>query len=364
MFIITGIAMGKWVAPPPLIIADDCYRTIIGAYLTQMFPERIGSVILDGVVDAHLYTNELAMAGFPNDLQDVELALQRWTVGCAASSKCKLSSLGNGTAEGVMSIINEVLTTAYKTYDGTVWSQMGLMVNGTMPLDVHAWPYDLFSHYLYWYLYSASSWKKLDEHVVGLYTLQQNRTSLDARSSSARQINRAVTPSHWNVPGQWSDVQTSSAWAQAVYAIGCGDAQRPPSNYTTLDVFEKIIDTTDRVSRHFGTTPSPRWFCHRWTTRAVERLQDVPGIQTNFKIKPKNVVLVIGTTADTITPFSSARKLASKKRLGNKARLVQFDAIGHSSSKSRRHTTILLSLTLFNRSVKQYGNPTNQLKAS
>ncbi|CAG8625997.1 13714_t:CDS:2, partial [Acaulospora colombiana] len=53
-----------------------------------------------------------------------------------------------------------------------------------------------------------------------------------------------------------------------------------------------------------------------------------------MNIKPKNVVLIIGNTEDPTTPYSSARTLASSKHLGNKARLVKYHTLGHTSTST------------------------------
>jgi hypothetical protein len=93
-------AMGKSLQSFWDQVLTICTRTLIGAYLTQMFPDRVGKVILDGVLDAYSYTTGLPMAGLPYDVQDVESALRGWSAACGASSKCLSSALGNGTAGG------------------------------------------------------------------------------------------------------------------------------------------------------------------------------------------------------------------------------------------------------------------------
>lgn len=303
--------------------------TILAAYLIEMFPHRVGKVIADGVLDALNWSNAPIMNAFPADLKDTEAALRGWSAACASSSNCNLAALGNGTTDGVARIIDSVLDTAYKTYDGTVWSRLALMLNGTMPSDIHAWSYDSVASILFGMLSSSQNWHALDGILSFLYTSQNNITSSSIASRSEPTpllpFLKSVSPG-WGIPNQWSGV--SDAWSQTVYAIACGDSQNTPSNYTTSTVFDIAIRASQTVSSHFGTVKSPKWFCHRWTTRAVERLNG------KFDKRPKNVVLVIGNSLDPITPYAGAKAMAAKKRLGKMARLVQFNAIGHFSGES------------------------------
>ena len=300
--------------------------TILVAYLIELFPDRVGKVVADGVLDAITWSNAPPMNGFPADLKDAEAVLRGWSSACASSSRCSLSNLGNKTTGGVVGIIDSVLNTAYKTYDGTVWSQTALLVNGTLPPNVHDWSYDNLATIVFGMLFSSQNWHALDVLLSLLYAQQNNSTTSSFNSRSERiklplHIN-LISP-RWSASGQWSE--GDDPWSQGIYAIACGDSQDIPSNYTTSTVLDISIDASQDVSSHFGTVRSPKWYCHRWSTRAVERLSG------RFDTKPKGVVLVIGNTYDHVTPFASAVSMASADRLGSKARLVQFNAIGHYS---------------------------------
>ena len=112
-------------------------------------------------------------------------------------------------------------------------------------------------------------------------------------------------------------------------AILCGDSA-DPTKATTKDVFNEIVRISQVVSHKFGSSLSARFYCHRWSSRAVERYQGP------FNKKPKNVVLVIGNQADPITPFRNAKMVASEQYLGNSSRLVQQWDFGHTSKAERR----------------------------
>jgi TAP-like protein len=120
----------------------------------------------------------------------------------------------------------------------------------------------------------------------------------------------------------------------SIAAIFCGDAA-DSIGATTEDVFNEMIRVSQTVSHKFGANFNSRFVCHRWTSRAVERYQGP------FNKKPKNVVLVIGNQADPITPFRSAKLVASAQYLGSNARLIQQWDFGHTSGAERGWSVML-----------------------
>ncbi|KIM20518.1 hypothetical protein M408DRAFT_30301 [Serendipita vermifera MAFF 305830] len=310
------------------------YGTLIAAYLTQMFPHRVGKVIADGVLDAFTWTRTPITTGNPIDFTDTEKVLQAWSTACASSANCALATLGNHTADGVMRVIDGILNTSYDVYDGSKLSLYDFIANGTAPTYSFSWSFYLLTSFVDNLLHVATNWQYLDLFLSGAYAMQNNATTALGTRSEAKDLltTTNLKLSRGSLPRQWADL--SSVWSQAGFAIACGDSQRPLSNYTTATLFEEVIQVAQGISPHFGTLLNVRWLCPGWTTRAVERLGDIRGIPYNLNIKPKNVVLVIGNSADPVTPFASAQALASKKRLGSKARLVKFNAIGHATTSN------------------------------
>jgi hypothetical protein len=315
------------------------FSTLLAAYLVQMFPDRIGKVIIDGVLDAVSYSNGLPIDAFSVDLEDVEKALEGWATYCAAApDKCVTASflqtllnVTSVTSADIIATIDSILATAYLTYDGTIW------VNGSAPASPTGWTYMDLAYLIYGALYSVSSWKQLDESIVSLYAMQNNIT-LPSDGSSTNTIassKRSMTTDSLSRLSKRRNLlgflPRDISQGEAVYSIACGDTIDLNTNdsniLTTESVFEKIVQVAQNVSYHFASVLNPRWVCHKWAPRAVERLP-LP-----MTIRPKNVVLVIGNTADTICPYSSAQKLASEAHLGNMARLVKFNAVGHTSGE-------------------------------
>jgi len=116
--------------------------------------------------------------------------------------------------------------------------------------------------------------------------------------------------------------------------IFCGDSADTLPEVTTADVFEELVRVSQTVSPKFGGIISSRAYCHRWTSRAVERYT---GPWNNA---PKNVVLVIGNEADPITPYRSAKLVASDEYLGSHARLILQQNFGHTSGAMASRCTL------------------------
>ena len=133
-----------------------------------------------------------------------------------------------------------------------------------------------------------------------------------------------TAPQSGDDPLSGSGFATDEPNDYAIIAILCSDAP-DPNGATTKDVFNEIIRVSQTVSHKFGSAMSAKRYCHRWTSRAVERYQGP------FNKKPKNVVLVIGNQADPITPFRNAKLITTEQYLGSNARLVQQSDFGHSS---------------------------------
>ena len=239
-----------------------------------------------------------------------------WAEVCVAySQSCPTASLKpNPTARDILDIVENMMVTAHKTYDGFAWSWASSINGGdSMPVSHYSWEY--LAQQVRLFSYGAEAWDFLD--VPQIVNAQNNATHSTITPRSHPLLRRAVQSSYSNyVPADFLH--------HASIAIYCGDTVDAKGE-TTKDLFKNLVKASQTQSTLaaalLGTYQ--RLHCHRWKARAIERL---PG---RMDKKPKNVVLIMGNTGDPITPFSSSKRLASAEFFGSKARLVKFKVPGH-----------------------------------
>ncbi|CCA72947.1 hypothetical protein PIIN_06902 [Serendipita indica DSM 11827] len=288
------------------------YGTVLGAYLTQMFPDRVGRVILDAVYDPEKHSNQAPIKWVDTDSLNIDQGLLMWAQACVAGpASCTAAGLvQNATAELLLQEIDEVLDTAHRRYNGFAWTT-GL-INETVAMNADSYSWEYLAGIVRGALYNSRVWRVLAEGLVQITQLQQNRTS----KTTGPIFPVWFTPQYGLVPDYFLDTIS--------VAIYCSDTI-DPAGETTEDLFRAYVKASQSISTLSAAIVSQnmRSHCHKYTTRAIERLPQ------SMKKKPKNVVLVIGNTGDPITPFQSARRLSSSAFLGSQARLLQFNAAGH-----------------------------------
>ncbi|PVF95170.1 hypothetical protein CPB86DRAFT_711744 [Serendipita vermifera] len=306
------------------------YGTLLATYLTQMFPERVGKVIIDGVLEPYSYSNKSPMDWLETDVASAEQALVKWTELCVTNAgDCKLAAMGNNTAQGVHKLLEDLLDTAYRNYDGTVWDPIHDRTNQTILSNPRRWMFSTITENLRGTLYNSNVGEVMSDTFASI--IEEVASVNNSTAKRRREANDMTTPISFKrfipyapLAAAEDNILAPNILSMLMHAIFCGDAI-DLRGQTTKDLFQKTVKAAQTVSPNFApqTEISFRGFCHRWTTRAVERLPK------KINVKPKNVVLVIGNSEDPITPYSSAKSLASSAHLGNKARLVKYNVLGH-----------------------------------
>ncbi|KAG9122809.1 hypothetical protein FRC07_000645 [Ceratobasidium sp. 392] len=305
------------------------YGTIIGIYLVNMFPDRAGRVVLDGVTSPLYWANKPSYERWAVNVESADEALTGFLSACAMAGPtgCALatnSSTTDSLREDVLGLID--LAYNYKKKFGS---------NAEISFA------DL-REFMHQGMYTPTRWPSLATQLhdvrADLVKVMNNpqKRSFDLRSLpeiTKRQTNDS-NPDKSDPPS--GNVITRS--------ITCADAV-DPGNTTTRMVFDWTIKVAREVSPVFGPVWNIAGFvCHKWPARAVERYAGL------WNKNLSNPILVIGINeADPVTPFINAKYVADA--LGDSAILIQQDDYGHVSlaMKSNCTTAALNSYFLHNK---------------
>ncbi|CAE6449331.1 hypothetical protein ACGC1H_000201 [Rhizoctonia solani] len=300
------------------------YGTLLGSFFVNMFPERVGRVIIDGVVNPWDWaTKQPLLIGY-DSVNSSDVTFNAFASSCANAgpSKCAIAQEGSTTD----SIRDWVFNLIALAYDNTKATGGAIITSGQLRA-------------LLWSgMYHPREWPVLAQNLaqisVALLNTTNSTSTLRARSPSDEIhsmpfIRRANTSS--------SDTATDYAYK----AITCADAV-DAGNSTTEQGFETLVDLTNNHSRMFA--PFIGWyaggmFCHHWPVRAVERFTGP------FNHTLQNKIVVIGNLADPITPFISAKAVADG--LGDSAVLLKHNGYGHTSLYMHSNCTVTATSKYF-----------------
>ncbi|CAE6466765.1 unnamed protein product [Rhizoctonia solani] len=300
------------------------YGTVVGAYFVNMFPDRVGRVILDGVVDPVYWANRPAHEWLGNVFESTEAAFDGFAKECANAgpSHCAIAEQ-NSTASSVRQWTLDLIDSAY---------DYGQEIGPSAQLNS-----SLIRGLLFSQLYRPQNWTTLSQILYEFKVALDNPASLNTTQAKRwLQLPDSIDPIDNKLrPRQepTSD-ETNLAYAYDYEGIACGDAQ-DPGDATTKDVFDIVVNVTHRISPTFGPAGVERLsrpLCHRWPVRAVERYTG-PWNKTL-----SNSILVIGNEADPVTPYLNAKSVADA--FGGSAVLIEQAGYGHVSRRMPSNCTI------------------------
>ncbi|KIJ31436.1 hypothetical protein M422DRAFT_36207 [Sphaerobolus stellatus SS14] len=289
------------------------YGSVIGTYLVNMFPKRVGRVIIDGIVDAIGWATEPSFKLIPSVFGDAEATLAGFTNLCvqAGPSNCSFATKGS-TGASLLREITDLIDIAYDKHKAgrtniTSFEIRSDVYNGlTLPTTWDA---------------------SLVPQLVSIRNnlLRSTSTTLSTKRFRSRNVlfQQTSTPVDPVLPAFLGGS-----------VIPCLDSIDQP-NVTTKDVYDEVVHTSQTVSPLFGEAILGILFfsnCHRFPVRAVERFTGP------FNSTLANPILIIGNKADPRTPISNARKIAAA--LGPFARLLEQDGFGHTSLAENSDCTL------------------------
>ncbi|KAF8319322.1 hypothetical protein DL93DRAFT_2074926 [Clavulina sp. PMI_390] len=284
------------------------YGTIIGSFLVNMFPGRVGRVIIDGVVNPIPWTTQPYLGLYPNQLVDAHLVFDEFTSSCAAAGPlCAIAGV-NATPSSVAAFVREMMDSAFLAYQA---SPLPTTVGSALLRQV------LFSG-----LYTPIEWPSFASTLLEVaLSLNASEAFTLARPISSKPPRSAVFPTRARpslLESSANDNVNLIASNIAEIAIVCADSP-DAGNITTNDVFNTLLVSAN-VSQMWGPAWWPNYMCHKWPRRAVERYTG----PWNASLVEK--VLIIANQGDPITPKSSTELVASM--LGNSSAFLLRNGYG------------------------------------
>ncbi|WP_225755056.1 alpha/beta hydrolase [Actinotalea sp. Marseille-Q4924] len=257
------------------------YGTLLGATYAELFPERVGRLVLDGALDPSSSTEELVVGqavGF-------EEALRAYVEYCQGGAACPLE----GDVDDGMQQIADLMETIE---DRPLRAGDGQELNSTMAF------YGLVVT-----LYDDQSWTYLTLALEEALTQSSGAIFLELANLYLER-----TP----------DGTYGSNQMVAFTAINCLDY---PSEELSYDELDQLAQVVEEQAPTFGRDFVMSAGCETWPVESVRE----PATVTAAGAAP---ILVVGTTGDPATPYEWSVALAEQLASGV---LLTWEGEGHTA---------------------------------
>ncbi|EIW53437.1 uncharacterized protein TRAVEDRAFT_74763 [Trametes versicolor FP-101664 SS1] len=266
------------------------YGTVIGQYLVNMFPDRVGRVVIDGVVDAIAWATLPAYKWERLWQTSTDEAYKILFSDCARAgpSQCALAKSDDDKAADILTRVEAFLEKLYHEPLAVPNAlSPGILTNGRARL------------FLLGALESPSSWP-----------------------GAARAFAQAMDGDGTAVLNGLSHTQYLSDLERS--AVSCND-NKPFKAPTPEEVIDEQLDVLKHLTRFAlaVVVAEPDAGCQYWPVTPPERFLG----PWNHTLR--NPVLIISNTADPATPLSSGKLV--HETLGNSSSLLVQDSPGHCS---------------------------------
>ncbi|KAJ7151960.1 TAP-like protein-domain-containing protein [Mycena filopes] len=274
------------------------YGSVLGSTFAAMFPDKVGRVVVDGVLDMEAWYS----ANLSTEVADTDKALQRFIDGCFAAGPDACAFYAPSPAQ--ISANLQFLLDSVKTNPVPV----------VTPISYNVLVYTLLKNAIFDALYSAST----------LFApLAQGLADLAATGNASTIYRGFVEAGPPFDCAQAGDNSTASGFDdsyEAAVSIACGDAVAV--NDTAAEIREFYLQA-QKVSSFADLWATWRVVCSGWKVHREGRFNGPFGaVNTSFPL------LVIGNTADPVTSIYGANKTA---HAFPGSVLLTLDAVAHTS---------------------------------
>ncbi|KAF8608854.1 alpha/beta-hydrolase [Ceratobasidium sp. AG-I] len=291
------------------------YGTILGATFAAMYPELVNRMVLDGVSDAESYFNDIVQWE-RNTLADAHKVLTEFLSDCveAGPKRCVFAAAPNGAVATTTSSLRKRLNALYaRLRDDPMTVADSLAGPGVLKASDLKW-------LIFGALYSPYIWQDVAQYLA------------EVERGNATNLYGAFYQSYYNIPHRNF---TDNAFGQYMEEYGlptaypsilCSDTSQ--IKVTVEDYIKYSHDFLDigPTGDEFATDIG---FCNNWPFRAIERYSGPWTVAKGLK-KTKFPILFMSTSADPVTPLTSAVKMS--KGFGSKsATLLVQEGPGHAT---------------------------------
>ncbi|PPR04801.1 hypothetical protein CVT26_012974 [Gymnopilus dilepis] len=249
------------------------YGSILGATFAAMFPDKVDRLVIDGVVDSENYYG----AFLDNNLRDTDAVMESFFTGCVEAGPHRCDFWSSTTEE-----IKKNITTLYSSVRSKPLPVRSASNYGVV--DYSALRGAIFSA-----LYSPNaSFQRLAKGLADL-AAGDGRIILDMHRSPPYRCS-CNTPEP-----QYTHIR------EALAAVACNDSNDIPED---LEYSEEYFKAFSNISNWAELWAGVRLSCVGWPKYPKNHFQGP------FKAKTSYPILLVGNTADPVTPLWAAKKMS------------------------------------------------------
>ncbi|KAJ7773944.1 TAP-like protein-domain-containing protein [Mycena metata] len=274
------------------------YGSVLGSTFAAMFPDKVGRVVIDGVLDMDAWYS----ANLTTEEVDTDKALQAFTDGCFAAGPDNCAFYAPSSAQITANL--QALLDSAKTNPLPV----------VTPISYDVFGYTLLKNAIFDSLYSPSSLFQI--LAEGLADLAMGNASTIYNGFIEAPPFECAAGSNTSSP----QIPFHENGFEAAVSIACSDAVEVNDNISQLQQF---YFEAQKVSSFGDLWSNWRVVCSGWKAHREGRFAGPFGAaNTSFPL------LVIGNTVDPVTPISGAIKTV---QAFPGSVLLTLDAVGHTS---------------------------------
>ena len=257
------------------------YGTYLGTAYANLFPARVGQMVLDGAIDPTVDEDTQDLG----QLKGFDQALRDFLADCLESKDCPFTGTLASAELRVANLLRSIEKTPLKTDSNRELTVWGALTGIIMPL------------------YSQDWWPSLSEGFADAF-----------RGDGSILLSLADV---YNDRGD--DGTYMSNTVESNIAISCLDSRAPSDLKSMVASNKRMLEASPMLGRYwqFGALT-----CEQWPYPAIRK-------PASFSAAGSNRILVVGTTGDPATPYWQAVSLA--KEVLENAQLITFNGEGHTA---------------------------------